>query len=88
MAKYTPVFSVECWPGWIPFEVVMNKYGVLTQVFSHCIECDSIEQAQQIIADVISTKGQDEHLGTNLFVQIADWTIFDLETKKRIEPEF
>lgn len=73
---------------WMPFEVVMNRYGVLTPVFRHRIECDSIEQAQQIIADVISVKGQDEHLGINLLVQIADWTILDLETKKRIEPEF
>lgn len=88
MTKYTPIFTVECAPLWAPFEVVMNRYGVLTPVFRHRIECDSIEQAQQIIADVISVKGQAKHLGTNLFVQIGDWTIFDLETKKRIEPEF
>lgn len=88
MAKYTPVFTVECAPIWVPFEVVMNEHGELTEQFGHCIECDSIEQAQQIIADVISVKGQAKHLGINLFVQIGDWTIFDLETKKRIEPEF
>ena len=88
MTKYTPVFTVEFAPMWVPFEVVMNRYGVLTPVFRHRIECDSIEQAQQIIADVISVKGQAKHLGINLLMQIADWTILDLETKKRIEPEF
>lgn len=75
MAKYTPVFTVECAPIWVPFEVVMNEHGDLTEQFGHCIECDSIEQAQQIIADVISVEGQAKHLGSNLFLELVNWGV-------------
>lgn len=78
MAKYTPVFTVECAPLWAPFEVVMNKWGDLTEQFGHCIECDSIEQAQQIIADVISVEGQEKHLGSNLFLDLVSWDILKI----------
>ncbi|MDK4286951.1 hypothetical protein [Corynebacterium pseudodiphtheriticum] len=78
MTKYTPVFTVECAPIWVPFEVVMNEHGDLTEQFGHCIECDSIEQAQQIIAEVISVEGQAKHLGSNLFLELVDWEIIKI----------
>ena len=78
MTKYTPIFTLECAPSWVPFEVVMNKHGDLTEQFGHCIECDSIEQAQQIIADVISVEGQAKHLGSNLFLDLVSWEILKI----------
>lgn len=84
MAKYTPVFTVECGPGWMPFEVVMNAHGELTEQFGHCIECDSIEQAQKIIAEVISVAGQAKHLGTNLFLELVDWEVACIKEGARV----
>lgn len=81
MTKYTPVFTVECAPIWVPFEVFMNEYGDLTEKFGNCIECDSIEQAQQIIADVISVEGQAKHLGTNLFLDLVSWDILEIRDR-------
>lgn len=81
MAKYTPVFTVECAPIWAPFEVVMNAHGELTEQFGHCIVCDSIEQAQQIIADVISVEGQAKHLGSNLFLDLVSWDILEIRDR-------
>lgn len=81
MAKYTPIFTLECGPSWVPFEVYMNAYGDLTEQFGHCIECDSIEQAQQIIADVISVEGQAKHLGSNLFLDLLSWDILEIRDR-------
>lgn len=81
MVKYTPIFTVECAPIWVPFEVVMNEHGDLTEQFGHCIECDSIEQAQQIIADVISIEGQAKHLGSNLFLDLVSWDILEIRDR-------
>lgn len=78
MAKYTPVFTVECAPIWVPFEVVMNAHGELTEQFGHCIECDTPEEAHRIIAEVISVEGQAKHLGSNLFLDLVSWDILKI----------
>lgn len=78
MAKYTPVFTLECAPSWVRFEVVMNEHGDLTERFGHCIKCDTAQEAHRIIADVISVEGQATHLGSNLFLGLVDWEIIKI----------
>ncbi|WP_455005646.1 hypothetical protein [Corynebacterium propinquum] len=82
MAKYTPIFTVECAPSWVPFEVVMNAHGELTEQFGHGIECDTPEEAHRIITEVISVEGQAKHLGTNLFLELVDWAIMCIKEEE------
>lgn len=78
MTKYTPIFTLECGPSWVPFEVVMNKHGDLTDKLGNCIECDTPEEAHHIITDVISVEGQEKHLGSNLFLDLVSWEILKI----------
>lgn len=78
MTKYTPIFTLECGPSWVPFEVVMNKHGDLTDKLGNCIECDTPEEAHRIITDVISVEGQEKHLGSNLFLDLVSWEILKI----------
>lgn len=75
MIKYTPVFTVECAPSFVKFQVYMNEHGELIEKFGHHIKCDSAEEAHRIIAEVISVEGQEKHLGSNLFLELVDWGI-------------
>lgn len=78
MIKYTPIFTLECAPSWIPFEVVMNKWGDLTDKLGNCAEYDTVAEAHRIIADVISIEGQAKHLGSNLFLDLVSWDILEI----------
>lgn len=78
MTKYTPVFTVECGPSWVPFEVYMNAYGDLTDKLGNCVECDTEQEAHRIIAEVISIEGQAKHLGSNLFLDLVSWEILKI----------
>lgn len=75
MTKYTPIFTLECGPSWVPFEVYMNAYGDLTDKLGNCVECDTEQEAHRIITEVISVEGQEKHLGSNLFLELVDWGI-------------
>ena len=81
MIKYTPIFTLECGPSWVPFEVFMNKYGDLTDKPGNCIECDTEQEAHRIIADVISVEGQAKHLGANLFLDLVSWDILEIRDR-------
>ncbi|MDK4244100.1 hypothetical protein QPX10_10525 [Corynebacterium pseudodiphtheriticum] len=78
MIKYAPVFTLECAPSWVPFEVVMNKHGDLTDDFGNCAAYDTAAEAHRIITEVISVEGQAKHLGSNLFLELVDWEILKI----------
>lgn len=78
MIKYAPVFTLECGPSWVPFEVVINEHGDLTDDFGNCAAYDTPQEAYRIIAEVISIEGQAKHLGSNLFLDLVSWEILKI----------
>ena len=82
MIKYAPVFTLECAPSWVPFEVVMNERGDLSDDLGNCAAYDTVQEAHRIIADVISVEGQARHLGTNRFLNLVDWEILKIREDK------
>lgn len=82
MIKYTPIFTLECAPSFVKFQVYMNEHGELIEKFGHHIKCDSAEEAHRIIAEVISIEGQAKHLGSNLFLDLVSWEILKIREDK------
>ena len=82
MIKYTPIFTLECAPSWVPFEVVMNEYGDLTDDLGNCAAYDTAQEAHRIIAEVISIEGQEKHLGSNLFLDLVSWDILEIREEE------